>query len=84
LATKEVVVASRQRIVSHLLYHQGISLPQTTWLSTPTHLTVLCHPPPLKTKLEGRHFGTIGVIGAESWAVLNTITEHDLQGDTGQ
>jgi hypothetical protein len=36
--------------------------------------------PPLKMKLEGRHFGTIEVIEAESQAVLNTLTEHDLQG----
>jgi hypothetical protein len=33
----------------------------------------------LKTKLKGRHFGTIEVIAAESQTVLNTLTEHDFQ-----
>jgi hypothetical protein len=46
-----------------------------------------CHPPPtlfslfsqLKLKLKGLHFDTIGVIEAELQAVLNALTEQDLQ-----
>jgi hypothetical protein len=33
----------------------------------------------LKIKLESRHFDRIGVIEAESQAVMNTLTEHDFQ-----
>jgi hypothetical protein len=33
----------------------------------------------LKIKLRGLHFDTTEVIGAESQAVLNTLTEHDFQ-----
>jgi hypothetical protein len=33
----------------------------------------------LKIKIKGCHFDTIGVIEAESQAVLNTLTEHDFQ-----
>jgi hypothetical protein len=33
----------------------------------------------LKTKLKGCHFDIIDVIETESQAVLNTLTEHDLQ-----
>jgi hypothetical protein len=33
----------------------------------------------LKIKLKGRHFDTIELIEAESQAVLNTVTERDLQ-----
>jgi hypothetical protein len=33
----------------------------------------------LKIKLKGHHFDTIEVIGAESQAVLNTLTEYDFQ-----
>jgi hypothetical protein len=29
-------------------------------------------------KLNGRHFGTIEVMEAESHVVLNTLTEHDF------
>jgi hypothetical protein len=35
--------------------------------------------PKLKIKLKGQHFDTAELIKAESQAVLNTITEHDLQ-----
>jgi hypothetical protein len=48
-------------------------------------MTVDPHPPyfslfpRLKIKLNGHHFHTIKLIGAESQAVLNTLTEHDLQ-----
>jgi hypothetical protein len=35
--------------------------------------------PRLKIKLEGLHFNTIEVIGAESQVVLNTLTEHNTQ-----
>jgi hypothetical protein len=33
----------------------------------------------LKIKLKGRHLHTIEVMGAESQAVLDTLTEHDFQ-----
>jgi hypothetical protein len=48
-------------------------------------MTVVPHPPyfslfpQLNIKLKGRHFDTIEVIKAESQAVLNTLTEHNLQ-----
>jgi hypothetical protein len=35
--------------------------------------------PWLNIKLIGRHFDTVEVMEAESQAVLNTLTEHDLQ-----
>jgi hypothetical protein len=50
--------------------------PDTTWLSSSTHPTFLF--PQLKIKLKGRHFNTIEVIEAESQAVLNTLTKHDV------
>jgi hypothetical protein len=33
----------------------------------------------LKVKLKGRHFDTIEVFKAESQAVLNTLTKHNLK-----
>jgi hypothetical protein len=48
-------------------------------------MTAAPHPPysflfpRLKIKLKGRHFYTTVRIEAESHAVLNTLTEHDLQ-----
>jgi hypothetical protein len=47
-------------------------------------MAVVPHPPyfylfpRLKIKLKGRHFDTIEVMEAESQAVLNILTEHDL------
>jgi hypothetical protein len=35
--------------------------------------------PRLKIKLKGSHFDTNELIEAESQAVLNTLTEHDMQ-----
>jgi hypothetical protein len=35
--------------------------------------------PRLKIKLKGGHFDTVQVMEAKSQAVLNTLTEHDLQ-----
>jgi hypothetical protein len=77
LATKELAVVSRQRIVSHFLFHQEFL--------TKSNMTVIPHPPyfslfpRLKIKLEGRHFDTIEVIMAESQVVLNTLTEHNFK-----
>jgi hypothetical protein len=48
-------------------------------------MTVVPHPPyfrlfpRLQIKFKGRHFTKIEVIEAESQAVLNTFTEHDVQ-----
>jgi hypothetical protein len=48
-------------------------------------MTVVLHPsyfslfPRLKTKQKGHHFDTTEVIEAELQAVLNTLTEQDLQ-----
>jgi hypothetical protein len=77
LATKELVVTSRQRTNSHLLFHLEFF--------TKNNMTVVPHPPysslfpRLKIKMKDRHFDTIEVIEAESQAVLNTLTEHDFQ-----
>jgi hypothetical protein len=52
---------------------------------TQNNMTVVPHPPyfplfpRLKIKLKGRQFYITEVIGAESQAVLNTLTEHDFQ-----
>jgi hypothetical protein len=52
---------------------------------TKTNMTVV-HLPPyfslfprLKIRPKGRHVDTPEVIEGESWAVLNTLTEHDLK-----
>jgi hypothetical protein len=77
MATKELVVASRQRTISHFLFHQGIF--------DQNNMTIIPHPPyfslfpRLKMKLKGRHFGTLELIEAELQAVLNILTEHDSQ-----
>jgi hypothetical protein len=48
-------------------------------------MTIVPHPPylfmfpKLKIKLKYRHFDTIEMIKAESQAVMNTLTEHELQ-----
>jgi hypothetical protein len=48
-------------------------------------MTVVPHPPysslfpRLKIKLKGLHFDTIEMVEAESQAVPNTLTEHDIQ-----
>jgi hypothetical protein len=47
-----------------------------------------CSPPPtillpisrLEMKLKVHHFDTIKVIDADSWAVLNTLTDQNFQG----
>jgi hypothetical protein len=76
LATKELVVASRQRTVPHFLIHQGIF--------DKNDMTVVPHPlyfslfPQLKIKLKSCHLDTIEVMEAESQTVLNTLTEHDF------
>jgi hypothetical protein len=54
--------------------HDCLSHPsRLTW---PTATSLF---PRLQIKLKGRHFDTIEVIEAESQAVPNTLSEHDLQ-----
>jgi hypothetical protein len=58
LATRELAVASRQRTVSHFLFHQGFFFTKnnTTVALHPSYFPVL---PCVKIKLKGRHFDTI-------------------------
>jgi hypothetical protein len=76
-AANEVALASRQRTVSHFLFHQGFFFSENNTAVAPTHHTFLF--PRLTIKLKGRHFDTIEVMEAESQAVLNTLTERDSQ-----
>jgi hypothetical protein len=52
---------------------------------TKNNMTLVPHPPHLslfprlKKKLKGRHFDASKVIRAESWAMLNTLTEYYFQ-----
>jgi hypothetical protein len=78
LATKELVVASRQRTVSYFRFQQGISLLKTKRTVVPDPPYVLFSR--LKKKLKGRHFDAIEVMEPESQAVLNSLTEHNFQG----
>jgi hypothetical protein len=77
LATKELVVASRQRTDSRFRFHQGIfDQRQHGCRPHPTsHFSVS----QLEIKLKGRHFDTNQAIEAESQLVQNTLTEHDFQ-----
>jgi hypothetical protein len=69
-ADKELAVTSRQRIVSHFLFHQGFFFAKTnmTALSLPPYFRLFLR---LKMKRKGSHFDPIEVIETESQAVLN-------------
>jgi hypothetical protein len=64
---------------SHTLFSSG------NFFFTKSIMTVVHHPLyfslflKLRIKLKGRHFDTIVALVAESQAVLNFLTEHDLQ-----
>jgi hypothetical protein len=71
---------------SHISFHQGLFFyeKQHGGCSPPTLLAGLASYnfsliPSLKIKLKGRYFDTTEVIGAESQAVLNILTECDFQ-----
>jgi hypothetical protein len=76
LATNELAVESRQRTVPHFFFHQGI-FDQNNMTASPTLTTFLFLQ--LKMKLKGRHFYTVEAMEAESQAVLDTLTDHNLQ-----
>jgi hypothetical protein len=77
LTTKELAVTSRQRVVSHFHFQQGI-LDQNQQDCCP-HTPYFSLFPPMKIKLKGCHFDTIEVIEIESQAVQDTLTEHHIQ-----
>jgi hypothetical protein len=87
LATKELVVASKQHTVSHFYFYQGF-LPKNNMTASPTppcSLDVV----PLTLfsvfSIEGHHFDTTAVIqAARLQAGLNTITDHDFWDETWQ
>jgi hypothetical protein len=79
LATRELAVETRQRTVSHSLFHQGIFFNEKRQYcrpATPPYFTLF---PRLKLRLKGRHFDTVEVTETEPQAVLNSLTEHDFQ-----
>jgi hypothetical protein len=58
-----------------LPFHQGIFYQnRMTVVPHPSNFSLFLR---LQIKQKGRHFDTTDVIGAESRAVLNTLTEHD-------
>jgi hypothetical protein len=70
LATKGLAVTSRQRTISTLLFHQGISdQKQRDCHPHPIYFSLF---PLLKIKLKGHHFDTIEVMETELQIVLNT------------
>jgi hypothetical protein len=82
---KELAVASEQSAFSCFIFHQGTFdqkqhdgrlRPAYSPYLAPCDLSLF---PRLKTKLKGLHFGTIEMTEGESQAVLNTLTEHDIQ-----
>jgi hypothetical protein len=77
LATKELALPSRQRTVSHFLFHHGILTSNNT--TVVPHLLYFSLLPRLKIKLKGRHFDTIEAIEAESQATLKILAKHDFQ-----
>jgi hypothetical protein len=76
LTTEELAVASRQRTVSHFLFHQKFFSKRNMIAVPHPHCSSLF--PRLKQP-SGRNFDTVQVIEANSQAVLKDLTEHDFQ-----
>jgi hypothetical protein len=68
LATKELGIVSRQRTISHFLFHPEIFYRNQHDCRPPLILLLF---PWLKIKLERRHFDTTEVMKAESHVLLN-------------
>jgi hypothetical protein len=77
LATKELAAASRQRNVSHFLFHQEVF--DQKQHDCHSHLSYFSLFPRLEIKLKDLQLDTTEMIEAESQKVLNILIEHEFQ-----